>query len=136
MDNIIEIKEEDLPSHLSRFKESAEKTDVLLDPDKNLWISLGVPVQDKKSSDLKIAIPDKPHVFMAHNLWVNDKKHQNMLLVDVPIIFAHGYRDGEIWKFANGQPVVDTVNAYDEYARLNNLPAIERTNGTKEWYFN
>lgn len=124
-DEVIQIKEEELSSHLSKFKETTDKTDVLLDVDNNLWVSLGVPVKDIGSSNLEIVIPNEPHVFMAHNLWVNDINNENMFLEDVPVIFAHGYRDGDTWKFANGQSIVETVNAYDEYARLNNMPPIE-----------
>jgi hypothetical protein len=124
-DSIVISMDEVTPSHLSRFLETTDKLDVLVDVDKNLWVTEGVPVDDIDCSSPEVIIPDSPHVFMAHRLLVNDEKHKNLLLTDVPVIFAHGYRDGFVWKFANGQPVSDTVEAYNGRAKLNNSPTIE-----------
>lgn len=125
MSDQIEITEKDFPEHLSKFKETSDVIHALVDVERGLWVSFGVPVKDKDVAKPEIMIPNEPHVFMAHEMWVSDLTNDNLLLQNVPVIFAHGYRDGGTWKFANGQPVVDTVSAYDEYARLNNLPQIE-----------
>lgn len=123
--DLMEITEKDIPTHMSRYCETTEKLEVLLDPDKKIWVTEGVPVKDKNSSPKEIEIPNSPHVFMVRDLWVSDENNKNLLLTDVPIIFAHGYRVGDVWKFANGQPVAETVQAYNEKAKLNNTPTIE-----------
>lgn len=60
-----------------------------------------------------------------HDLWLKDKDHENVLLNNVPVIFAHGHRVGNTWRFANGQSVVETVKAYDKFAEESHLPKLE-----------
>lgn len=119
------IKPEDLVSPLKEFKEPASTELVCLDPEKNIWVKFGLPVANTSVDNSQIIIPNEPYVFFVDDLTVNDKNHNNFLMHDVTVIFAHGYRDGEIWKFLNGQSIVETVRAYDAYAKINNLPAID-----------
>lgn len=120
----ISINREDIPGHLSEFRETTDKLPVLLDAKKGLWVDLGVPTVKGDTSEY-IDPPNTPHVFMVHDLWLTDQDHKDVLVKDVPVIFAHGYRDRNTWKFANGQPVVDTVEAFDRYAEENGLPKLE-----------
>lgn len=122
---VVITKEMVTPSHLSRYCETTEELHVLVDVDRNLWVTEGVPVDDKDSPNPKIVIPNSPYVFMAHNLWVNDSRHKELLLNDVPVIFSHGYRDNNTWRFSGGQSVSETVEAYNDKARVNNTPEIE-----------
>lgn len=99
---------------------------LIVDLDRNLWVFLGVPVEvEQFLGHLTVTFPDHPHVFVAHDLYINDKKHTNVHLKNVTVIIAHGCRDDNTWQFTNGQPVVGTVNAYNDYASINNLPRIE-----------
>ncbi|MFH1766890.1 MAG: hypothetical protein ABH826_02235 [Patescibacteria group bacterium] len=103
-------------------------TEVFVDVDKNLSVISGVPVMEGLSQpDFKIiAIPHKPHVFMVHELWLNQKSDgQKFLLNNVPIIFGHGHQTNEGWKFADGSSVVDTIEALDRHCDENNLPKVE-----------
>jgi len=124
-EDLIEIKQENMPAPLSEYTETKETELVCLDLDKDLWVKFGVPVIDRSSANPELDIPYEPHVFMAHDLWLTDKKNENLLIQNVPVIYAHGYRDDETWRFANGQPILDTVNAFDDYAKRNKLPNIE-----------
>lgn len=121
----VEIKPEELASHLREYSEAADKVVVFLNPERNVAVTLGVPVVETDLSDFSIVIPDEPHVFMVHHLWVTDRSHQDLLLTDVPVVLAHGYRDGNMWRFYDGQSVSETVTEYDDYARLNNLPPLQ-----------
>lgn len=70
-------------------------------------------------------IPHRPHVFIAHDLWLNDRTHNDILLTDVPIIFAHGNRVNNEWRFADGQPVIQVVRDYEAFAVRNGYPSLE-----------
>lgn len=123
---IIEITNDEVtPSHLSKHYETSEKLYYLLDAEKNIWITEGVPVVDLNAPNPVIDVPNEPHVFMVHDLKVTDKDHVDIKLENTVVIFAHGYRDGDNWKFANGQSVSDTVNLFNERAKKNGTPGIE-----------
>lgn len=101
-----------------------------------LKINLGVPdiTNESEIENLEkkgyavIEYPNIPFVYISNQLLVenDDRSKTNSNLADVCVISAHGIRfqDG-VWRFINGQPVYDTVSAFNKYARLNNLPQIE-----------
>lgn len=122
------IKPEDIPGHLSEFRETDDDLLVCLDADKGIWIHIGVPVESKETDNKVIRIPSSPHVFMAHSLCAIDQDHPaGANFTNVPVIFAHGGRRNGKWIFQDGQGVVDTVNAFDEYCIRNerNFPRVE-----------
>ncbi|MFA6532412.1 MAG: hypothetical protein WCT22_00265 [Patescibacteria group bacterium] len=101
-----------------------------------LKINLGVPniTNEKEKENLEkkgyavLEYPNTPFVYIANQLLIesDDRSKTISNLADVCVISAHGIRlqDG-VWRFINGQPVYDTVSAFNKYARLNNLPQIE-----------
>jgi len=122
----IVIEEKDLqPKNLEKLRKPTTGEKQVLDLSMGLYVLLGVPVKDASVPEPQIEIPNEPHVLFVDELHVTDKNHRDLVLSDVPIIFAHGRRAGETWQFANGQSVVETVKAWGMYAGINNLPAIE-----------
>lgn len=99
---------------------------LLLDLDQNIWIFWGVPLEvERCQGHVTVTFPNHPHIFTAHNLYINDKNNAGLHLEEVTVIIGHGYRQNNIWKFANGQLVVETIHAYNQYALTHNLPKIE-----------
>lgn len=125
----IVINEADLQTKsFKRLKEPASGEKQTLDLDSDLYIIPGVPVKNKLNSETSLTemdIPDEPHVLVVNELHVTDKNHRDLVLNQVPVMFAHGHRVDDEWRFANGQSVVETVRAWDTYAEINNLPQIE-----------
>lgn len=122
---IVTVTEQDLSSHDPGPLETTEVVDVLVDPVKNIWVTEGIPVEDLNVPIPQIRFPDKPHVFKAHELRVNDRSHKDFILHDVIVLAAHGYRENNLWKFVNGQSVSDTVEAYNLRAEREGTPKIE-----------
>lgn len=60
----IVIEPEDIASHLSEHHEITEKTGVLLDANRGIWVDLGVPIltESEKTTGF-IDPPNNPHVF-------------------------------------------------------------------------
>ncbi len=126
VDETIVIEEKDLQTEAyKRLKEPATNRGINLDFERRRFIMPGVPVTDPSVPEPEINIPNRPHVLIVDELHVTDKNHRDLVLNEVPVIFAHGRRDDETWKFADGQSVVETVKAWDRHARLNDLPEIE-----------
>jgi len=122
----IVIGEKDLqPKNLRRLKEPATGEKQILDLSTGLYVVLGIPIKDASVSEPRIEIPNEPHVLVVDELHVTDKNHSDLVLNNVSVMFAHGHRVGEEWRFGNGQPVVETVKAWGVYARINSLPEIE-----------
>ena len=123
---LIVIEEKDLqPKNLEKLRKPATGEKQILDLSTRSYVLLGVPVKDASVAEPRIEIPNEPHVLIVDELHVTDKNHRDLVLSDVPVIFAHGRRVGETWQFANGQTVVETVKAWGVYAGINNLPEIE-----------
>lgn len=122
-DGHLEITESDLTQQEDRLRKASDDTDTLIDLEKGIFVSLGIPVNKDKA----IIVPDKPHVFVADELHVVDRSHPSgVVLSDTSILMAHGERDqNDRWNFVNGQSVVDTAEAYNEYARKEQLPGLE-----------
>lgn len=123
MDDHIEISEKELDGSDSRLRQPADGTEILVDIEKGIFVNFGIPVSEHGG----IGVPDKPHVFLADELHVFDESHpQGVVLREAPVLMAHGIRDqNDRWNFMGGQSVADTVEAYNEYAKKENLPAIE-----------
>ena len=118
----LKITEQDLG--IEKKIPPSPQRNVLLNPDKNLWITLGVPTEDVSKAQ-EIPIPTSPHVFTVDELLVNDKNHNNFKLSEVAVILAHGYMVNNRWEFTNGQSIAETVEEYNNYAQINNLPKVE-----------
>ena len=70
-------------------------------------------------------IPSEPYIFVADNLGIGDKNH-NQNIKNVCVIVAHGIRGpNNTWKFLNGQEIYKTVMKYNDYAKANGLPPVE-----------
>jgi len=122
----IVIKKKDLqPKNLRKLKGSATGEKQVLDLEMGLYVVPGVPVKDVSAPESRIEIPDEPHVLVVGELHVTNKYHRDLVLNNVSVMLAHGHRVGEEWQFANGQSVVETVKAWDVYAKINDLPDIE-----------
>lgn len=97
-------------------------TEQIVDPEKGIKVVLGIPTrsirQDQfNSPDVKsIFTPNTPYVFNVDELTVNDKDHNNEKMADVNILIAHGIRQEGKWRFLDGQDVLETVEAYNNYA--------------------
>jgi hypothetical protein len=90
---------------------------------KDLAVHMGFP--DKKDAHGHVIFPSEPYVFVADNLAISDKTH-NEALKNVTVIAAHGIRGADnTWRFLNQQDVYQTVLKYNEYAKKNGLPPIE-----------
>jgi precorrin-6B methylase 2 len=105
---------------------------VILDPEKNISITAGVPLESEVGANFKvIAIPDSPHVFVVHELTFFQKSDESLQVINnVPIIFGHAIRtinsEGkEDWRFVGGAGVVETIQALDKFCRENRLPKVE-----------
>lgn len=105
---------------------SRDVVETAIDLEKNLWVKLGVPLREQNGT-YAIYVPDEPYVFTIDDLRLQDPRHQaGVVLRGARTIFAHGLRDGQnVWRFQNGQSVVETVTAYDEYARAHGLPPVD-----------
>lgn len=123
-EDTISIKESDLPNEeYLRLKDWASGTETLLDSEKDIWISFGLP----RGGENAAGVPNKPHVFVADQLRVIDGGHPSgLLLENVTVLIAHAHRSpDDKWIFANGQSVADTVTVWNEYVRQKNLPYID-----------
>lgn len=118
----VKITEADLPSHLSENGEVTDPLLVCVDGEKNLWVTLGLPLQTPRAAHFQI--PNQPHVFMVHRLRVTDASHDETI-ENVPVIFAHGGQMGKTWVFGDGQPIIDTTKAYNQYTETKGLPKVE-----------
>jgi hypothetical protein len=89
----------------------------------DITVHMGFP--DKKDQNGYTIFPSEPYVFVADNLALSDKNH-NEALKKVTVIAAHGIRAADnTWRFLNQQDVYQTVLKYNEYAKKNGLPPIE-----------
>jgi hypothetical protein len=104
------------------LKQHSPNTETLVDMEKGVFVKLGIP-----ETNGAIVVPDDPHIFIADELRVRDKRHQEeMLLENVVVLMGHGVRDSEDrWKFLGGQGVSDTLNGYNKYAKNEGLPEAE-----------
>ncbi len=90
---------------------------------RDMTVHVGFP--DKKDTNGHILFPSDPYVFIADELTVSDKNH-NETLKKVCVIAAHGIKTQDnTWKFLNQQEIYDTVSKYNAYAQKNGLPPIE-----------
>ncbi|KKQ75266.1 MAG: hypothetical protein US96_C0014G0024 [Candidatus Woesebacteria bacterium GW2011_GWB1_38_5b] len=104
------------------LNEGANKpVDVLVDPNKQIWITRGVPLADDNS----IFVPDSPHIFLVDDLEVSDANHSKQTLNNVNVVLAHVRKGQRGWEFGNGQNVSHTINVYNEWAGTNQSPAIK-----------
>jgi len=116
----------EISEHLSELRESQEELGLPLDVSRKIWVDLGVPVVNKSANEAQIMPTRMPHVFMAHRLVAIDDDHPSgVTLENVPVIMAHASRIGDVWKYANGQSVAETVAAFDGVAREQGLALIE-----------
>lgn len=104
-------------------------------------ITLGIPLNPQNQEYLMI--PNKPHLFQVDNLYIADGKytaeainakpelqispnHPNLIDIGKTVVlFAHGKNENNNWVYENGQSITDTVRAYNDHAKINNLPVIE-----------
>ena len=123
-EDLISIKESDLPSEeYLRLKNWATEMETLLDSEKNIWITLGLPQIGENTVD----VPNKPHVFIADQLRVFDNNHPlGLLLENIMVLIAHAHRSpDDKWIFANGQNIADTVTTWNGYAIEKHLPTVD-----------
>jgi len=109
----------------------SQHAETLIDPDKQIFVVRSVPLRkenvfaDDKTAR-EIDVPNKPHIFVVDELNVRDNSHPVLTaLRDIVVIIAHAYRTSEGWVFTNGQKVVETVLAYNEWAGKNNERPIQ-----------
>ncbi len=123
MNDYIEINQSDLEAHVDKLRQISDNTETLVDINKAIFVKLGIPLNEEKV----IIVPDSPHIFIADQIHVKDRSHpEGATLNNVTLLIAHGIRDAkDTWRFKEGQSVVDTVKAYNEYAKKENLPNLE-----------
>lgn len=121
----IRITEQDFPRPEKRIPAGPKREIVLPGYEGKLRVTLGTPTEEwTKPQDLWI--PDTPHIFTVDTLRFFDRNHNRTSeFENSTVVFAHGVMVGAQWQFANGQSVHDTVEAYNIYAGVNNLPYIE-----------
>ncbi|MFH2019033.1 MAG: hypothetical protein ABII80_00220 [bacterium] len=109
-------------SPVERLAKKSDDLDVLIDTEKGIFVSLGIPEKDDV-----IHVPDKPYVFVADELRVRDEIHsEGVIFEKIPILMAHGLRnEKDTWTFIGGQSIPETVNAYNQYAEKEGLPRLE-----------
>jgi hypothetical protein len=96
--------------------------EVTVDREKGIKVMQGAPTRIDSQGTFNspgteaLYIPHTPHVFNVDELTVKDKEHPNAKIPDVNVLMAHGVREGNSWKFAQGGDVVATVEAYNKYA--------------------
>lgn len=76
---------------------------------------------------VELEIPTSPHIYRARQTYLPDiaYPHMNIPLKDQVVIEAHGYRDKNRWKFADGQDVVETVTAFNKFAKEKDISPID-----------
>lgn len=105
--------------------------EVTIDREKGVKVMQGAPTRVDSQGTFNspgteaLYIPHNPHVFNVDELTVTDKKHPNVKIPDVNVLMAHGVRQGNTWKFAQGGDVVSTVEAYNKYAGEHKQKPIE-----------
>ena len=106
-----------------QLRQRSPKAEVLVDIEKSLYVRLGIP-----ETNGAVIVSDIPHIFIADELRIRDKKYEGepLLLNDVVIATGHGIRDrNDKWRFVGGQRVSDTVNSYNKYAKKEGMPEVE-----------
>lgn len=97
-------------------------------------LTLGIPTRPAEKNEEKGRLYMDPAVFpyiykarLNVRLGQKDATLRYAIFDDVVVIDAHGYRDkDQVWKFGDGQPVVDTILEYNtEYAPQHGLPPVQ-----------
>lgn len=89
-------------------------------------VVLGIPPRSRKDPLFggdELFVPIRPHILRVSNLRIATAEPMR----DIVVLLAHGKRsEDNKWEFGlNRQPVVDTVLAYNRFARRSGYPSIE-----------
>lgn len=126
---IVIKQEEVMPSPMSSYVETDNpKTHVMFCSEKGYWVRFGFPANMIGQVDQEImtrVLRGDPYAFVAHDLTLSDPKHKPTRLKNVPVVFMHGYNDGQVWRFSNRWPVVDYVTELNKYLLAHDLPAVQ-----------
>ena len=114
-------------------RETASEDLVCLDPERNIWIKRGFPMnRDTGKVDREVMrnLSGPPYVFKAEAMTLYDDGHpEGVTLQDVGVIFMHGgRREPGKWMFSSiedGYPVVETVRAVNEYLESKGEPPVQ-----------
>lgn len=107
---------------------------LLVSPEKRIWVNSGVPLdwfeKPGRWRNMRLRIPNEPHVFTVNKLFLRNAPprifSKGRPIEDVKVVFCHGRRDSQdVWRFANGQSVVETVTAYNRWAKENGETPVE-----------
>lgn len=106
---------------------------ICIDFERNIWVKMGFPMErdtGKVSGEVLRNLSGPPYVFRAEVMNLYDKKHsEGVKLEEVGVIFMHGgRREGGKWMFSsfeNGYPVVETVNAVNDYLKQKGEPPVQ-----------
>jgi len=120
------------PNYLSPGHEPEDGILVILNADRDIFVTSGVPTAKSEADFKTIDVPNSPHVFMVQKLTLKQNDTGRVVtLQNVPVILGHAMRaynreaNLDEWRFVDGAGVIETIEALDKYCEERKLPKVE-----------